>query len=177
MATTKTTKKQNIEVPEFLKKKTVDPKLKKLYPELYKRGIIEPADEEIVKLNRTVKNLRSFLVNDYIKNYPEFCISFVIPNTYLEDSINDYFGLTRQEMIKKMLSRKDVYAVVHHKENNYKLLNAYEAYKISSTLLQENKRRKISIRRTGVKKVKLYTVVDLVEIYRSTPNTRFRKIK
>ena len=172
---------KKIEVPEFLKRTdnvVEEPKIsKKAKRELYERGIIEPTADDIKKLKGERTRLRSHLVNRYHKLYPEVGIQFVVPNSYLEDPIENYYCLEREEMIERMLTSSDCYAILTFRENKFKLLNAYEAYKASSHYLQENRGRKISIYNNPNSKLRLFHALDVFELYRKNPNNRYRTLK
>ena len=152
-------KTKNIEVPEFLKKdnSTKKEKTKKMTPK------------------RQWLNNASFLNNDYSKRYPELGVEFYVPNTHLLYDESEYKDLSRNEMIELLLSIHGSYAVITWRENKYKLLDAKRAYNVCSEVLNINKGRKNSIRKSDKKDIKLLTPLDLFERYKK--HGRFRKMK
>lgn len=151
-------KTNEIVVPEFLKN---DNSAKKEKPKK-------------LSAKRQWLNNASFLNNDYSKRYPELGVEFYVPNTHLLYDESEYKDLKRKEMIELLLSIHGSYAVVTWRENKYKLLDAKRAYNICSEVLNINKGRKNSIRKSAKTDVKLLTPLDVFERYKK--HGRFRKL-
>lgn len=124
---------------------------------------------------RNWMNLASFLSNDYGHKY-DIGVTWFIPNTHLEVDESEYENLSRREMIDLMLSLQGAYAIVTWRELSFKLIDAKRAYAICSEVLQINRVRKNSRKRTNKKDVALLTPLDVFERYKEVGG-RYRKVK
>lgn len=170
--------KKKVNIPEFLKKDKSEKEIKELELKLNSGSLYGTMCSKLNKKvtpKRNWLNLASFLNNDYSKRYPELGVEFYVPNTHLLYDESEYEDLNRKEMIELMLSINGCYAVITWRENKYKLIDAKHAYDVCSEVLNINKGRKNSIRRSNKKDIKLLTALDVFERYKICG--RFRKLK
>lgn len=138
---------------------------------------IENEEQQMRKLRIKVRNIVSYLRNDILKRFPEFKIVFETPNSYLEMDTVEFYGLTRKEIIYKLLTLDGAYAVIEYEGSRYKLYNPAMAYVVLTDLLDRNRRYKVSYMRTGKKDFRYYTNENLFLLYKGCENCKLRKIK
>lgn len=147
-----------VKVPEFLLKDNV--KKKKL------------------SLEKTVRNLASFLSNDYQKY--ELGVRFEIDINYLNENVEDvYSEKSRYQMICHMLENFGVGILTTEDGTTYKCYNARALYDICSDFNQLNKKFKIAAARRKAKEgrdFRLYNSENVLVVYKGS-GYKIRKLK
>lgn len=147
-----------VKVPEFLLKD--NPKKKK------------------VNLEKTVRNLASFLSNDYQKY--DLGVRFDIDINYLNENVEDaYSEKTRYQMICHMLENFGVGILTTEDGTQYKCYDARALYDICSDFNQLNKKFKIAAARRKAKEgrdFRLYNSENVLVVYKGS-GFKIRKIK
>ena len=131
-----------------------------------------------VSLEKTVRNLASFLSNDYQKY--DLGVRFEIDINYLNENVDDtYSEKTRYQMICHMLENFGVGILTTEDGTQYKCYDARALYDICSDFNQLNKKFKIAAARRKAKEgrdFRLYNSENVLVVYKGS-GFKIRKIK
>ena len=131
-----------------------------------------------LSLEKTVRNLASFLANDYQKY--NLGVRFEIDINYLNENVDDvYSEKTRYQMICHMLENFGTGILTTEDGTTYKCYDARALYDICSDFNQLNKKFKIAAARRKVKEgrdFRLYNSENVFVVYKGS-GFKIRKIK